>query len=146
MSSLGKFLHRHFLPSKHNAYRPHMLHRTSLLFFIAIIFVSEGLFVSSFFVGEGTNISVAAVGAATVAQPHSSLQTLERELIKFIDNSKPAVPWILGTIALLLSIAVLFAFFVHIQIQQPQMLFSAALVALFALSLIATNVQVATML
>lgn len=123
-----------------------MLHRTSLLFFIAIIFVSEGLFVSSFFVGEGTNISVAAVGAATVAQPHSSLQTLERELIKFIDNSKPAVPWILGTIALLLSIAVLFAFFVHIQIQQPQMLFSAALVALFALSLIATNVQVATML
>ncbi|MEI6864305.1 MAG: hypothetical protein WCK46_03010 [Candidatus Adlerbacteria bacterium] len=146
MNSLGKFLHRHFLPSKHNAYRPHVLRRTSLLFFIAIIFVSEGLFVSSFFVGEGTNVSVAAVGAASALQPHSSLQTLERELIKFIDNSKPAVPWILGTIALLLSIAVLFAFFVHIQIQQPQMLFSAALVALFALSLIATNVQVATML
>jgi hypothetical protein len=145
--SVGKKVHAHFVPSHHNSYRPHILRKGWLLFFIAVIFVSEGMFASSLFVGQGTSppasSSVAAVAAAA---PNSLLQNFGKQLARVAQDSKPVVPWVLGTIVLILTIAVLFAFFMHIQIQQPEMLFSGALVALFALSLIITNAQVAGMM
>lgn len=144
MGSLGKFLHRYFIPSHANSYRPHILRRSSILFFIAVIFVSEGMFVSSMFASEGISPhGVSFAAAASAVQPGSPLQTVGRELIKFVDGSKPAVPWVLGAVTVLLTIAVLSAFFIHVQIQHPQMLMSGALVALSAILLIATNAQIA---
>ena len=144
MSAVLKHVHAHFVPSRTNSYRPHVLRRGWLLFFIAVIFVSEGMFVSGVFVQQSGQTSVAAVAAAPAAS--SDFSSFGRSLARIAVDSEPAVPWALGTIFLLLVIALLFAFFKHIQIQQSEMLFSGALVALFALSLIVTNMQITGML
>lgn len=147
MSSVLKKIYAHFVPSHDNSYRPHVLRRGWLLFFISIIFISEGIFVSSVFVQQSGQTSVAAVAAApAVSDLQSFAQSFGRQMARIAVGSEPAVPWALGTIATLLLIALLFAFFIHIQIQQSEMLFSGALVALFALSLIVTNAQIVNML
>lgn len=140
-------LHKHLIPSHINAYRPHILRRGSLLFFVALIMVSEGIFVSNLFVKEGTlqvsqvqAVSMAAVGAAP--SPASFVNSMGRAIVKFLEQAGPTVPWTLGIVATILSLAVIFAFFMHIQIQHPEMLFSGALVALFAFSLMITNIHI----
>jgi hypothetical protein len=148
VENVFKTVHQHFVPSHKNSYRPHILRRSWLMFFIAVIFVSEGVFVSSVFVQQGGQTSVAAVAAAPAASSDLSsfANSFGRNLARIAVDSEPTVPWALGTIVVLLFIALLFTFFMHIQIQQPEMLFSGALVALFALSLIVTNVQITGML
>ncbi len=144
MKNLFKKIHVHFVSSHANSYRPHILRKGWLLFFIAIIFVSEGVFVSGVFVQQsgsvGTSLAAVAVAPAASSDLGSFTNSFGRNLARIAVDSEPAVPWALGTIVALLIIALLFTFFTHIQIQQPEMLFSGALVALFALSLIVTNV------
>lgn len=139
-------LHRQFVPSHDNAYRPPVLRRNALMFFIAAIIVSESLFVSSLFAGTGAQPAspvVAAVGATSVASTlNSYTQSFGRSFVRFAVEVRPMVPWILGCITALMIIAIFVTFFTHIQIQQPEMLFSAALVAVFALTLLVTNAQV----
>ncbi len=143
MGSLGKFLHRYFIPSHGNSYRPHILRRQSLVFFIAVIFITEGMFVSGLFIGQGGPAATASLAAVAATSDANTLaHSVERQLVRVLGDSRPAVPWVLGGIATLLAAAVLFAFFIHIQIQQPHMLFSGALVALFAISLLATNAHI----
>jgi hypothetical protein len=145
--SFAQAVHSHFVPSHKNSYRPHVLRKQWLMFFIAAIFVSEGLFVSSLFVGQGTQPSstqIAAVGSAP--NINSFIQSIGRQFARFATSSRPAVPWVLGSIVTLITIALLFAIFVHIQIQHQEMLFSGGLVALFALSLLVTNAHIAHVL
>ena len=151
--SVPEWVHPYFVPSKENAYRPHLLRRSWILFFVAVIFVSEGMFVSSLFVGQGGAVpppaaqTVAAVGATSVASHFNSYtQSLGRQFVRFATETRPMVPYILGLVALLTMAALAFTFFVHIQIQQHEMLFSGTLVALFAVSLIVTNAQIVAML
>lgn len=148
--NIGELVHRHFVPSKDNSYRPHVLRRQWLMFFIAVIFVSEGMFVSSLFAGTGTlnaPPTVAAVASASSLSPlNSFLQSAGRQFLRMAVESRPAVPWVLSLVALVVIVALFLTFFTHIQIQQPEMLFSGALVAVFALSLVATNAQVLALL
>lgn len=143
-------LREYFVPSRENSYRPHLLRRSWILFFIAVIVVSEATFVSSLFVPQQTTVSspqVAAVGASTaVTHFNSFMQSFGRQLVRFATDARPFIPWLLGLIATLVIVALFFTFFVHIQIQQPEMLFSGMLVALFAVSLLVTNVQISGML
>lgn len=139
-------LHQQFVPSHGNSYRPHALRRKALMFFIAMIVVSETLFVSSLFAGTGTQPAspvVAAVGATSVASTlNSYTQSFGRSFVRFAVEVRPMVPWVLGMITALMIIALSITFFMHIQIQQPEMLFSGALVAMFALALLVTNAQI----
>lgn len=121
------------------------------MFFVAVIFATEGMFVSSFFLNPApqmpTSATVAAVGlTGPAAQANSLFHSILRQFGRMALDAQSATPWILGGIATLLMLAIVFAFFVHVQIQQPEMLFSGALVALFAVSLIVTNAQVASVL
>src|SRR3989339_1730262 len=133
--SVHTHLHRHFLPSHHNAYRPHILRKGWLLFFVAVIMASEGLFVSGLYVQQAAP-SVAVIQdsqTASVGSAASSfLNSFGKDLARIAVESEPYIPWILGMLGAMLVIAVMFAFFVHIQIQQSEMLFSGALVAMFA--------------
>ncbi len=120
-----------------------------LAFFVAVIFVTEGMFVSSFFVDQSMAVPMAAAVATAptpAGEAQSLSQSLSRQFARFSVDSRDIEPWILGTIATMLIIALLFTFFIHVQIQQPEMLFSGALVAMFAISLIVTNAQVAGMM
>lgn len=149
--SFRKHLHRHVVPSHHNSYRPHLLRKEWLMFFVAVIFASEGIFVSGLFLQQnGVSISdanVAAVaGAPAASEANTFANSFGREVAKMVVSSGPVVPWALAIIAILLLGTLAIAFFVHIQIQQSEMLFSGALVAMLALSLIITNAQIAGML
>ncbi|MBY0472883.1 hypothetical protein K2Q00_01180 [Patescibacteria group bacterium] len=143
--SVHTHLHRHFVPSHHNSYRPHILRKNWLLFFVAIIMAGEGMFVSGLYVQQvapsvavAESSQTAAVGSAA----SSFLNNFGKNLARIAVESEPYIPWALGIIGTMMTIAVLVAFFVHIQIQQSEMLFSGALVALFAFSLMITNVHI----
>ncbi|HVY72888.1 MAG TPA: hypothetical protein VG984_02475 [Candidatus Paceibacterota bacterium] len=144
----------YFVPSRENSYRPRLLRRSSILFFVALIVVSEASFVTSLFVPQSNTIGsiqpstqVAAVGTAGMASHFNSyMQSFGRQLIRMAQEMRPFVPWLLGLIAMLVVVALFLTFFVHIQIQQPEMLFSGMLVALFAVSLLVTDVHIVSLL
>lgn len=107
---------------------------------------SEGLFVSGVLVGQAGNAPVASAEstqiAAAAAAPSSFLNSFSRQLGRMAVDSEPYIPWLLGFITALIVIALFHAFFVHVQIQQPEMLFSGILVAMFAFSLMLTNIHI----
>lgn len=51
----------HFLPDERNAYRPHLLRRPWLLFFLTIVLTAEGLYAASFFAKESVTSLLSAV-------------------------------------------------------------------------------------
>jgi hypothetical protein len=55
-----KFKH-HFIPSHHNAYRPHILRRPWLLFFFATTLAVEGFLVANLVVRQSSEVFLAAV-------------------------------------------------------------------------------------
>ncbi len=155
-------VHRHFVPSHHNSYRPYILRTESLLFFIGLILASEAMFVSGLYAHQmqmmpeqsfsavpqnrsesfAQSPSYTASVASAVSNIFSPINSIIREFGRLAIDAGPVVPWILGSITVLLTIAVLFAFFIHIQIQQPEMLYSGALVAGFACTLLVTNTTI----
>lgn len=59
-SAAETFLH-HFIPSKHNAYRPHILRRPWLLFFLTVALAIEGFLVANLLVRQSSEVFLAAV-------------------------------------------------------------------------------------
>lgn len=55
-----KFAH-HFIPSHHNAYRPHILRKPWLLFFLAVVLAAEGFLVANLAVRQSSDVFLAAV-------------------------------------------------------------------------------------
>src|SRR3990167_5975188 len=102
-------------------------------------------------VAAAATTSVAAVpptvqilGVETVAAPPPSSSfndSLARQLGKLLSEPRAATNWMLGGIALLLTLALAFAFFHHIQIQAHDLLLPGTLVAVVALTLMLINVS-----
>lgn len=59
-------LKRHFIPSEENAYRPKLLHRSWLLFFLALTLASEGFLVANLVARQGDQNFLAAVVPAEI--------------------------------------------------------------------------------
>ncbi|MDE1924641.1 MAG: CAP domain-containing protein [Patescibacteria group bacterium] len=57
---------RHFIPSHENAYQPKILHRSWLLFFLALVLASEGFLVADLIARQGDQNFLAAVVSAEV--------------------------------------------------------------------------------
>ncbi len=51
----------HFVPGEHNAYRPHLLKKPWLLFFLSIIVTAEGLYVAGFLASQSARDLLSAV-------------------------------------------------------------------------------------
>ena len=51
----------HFLPGHENAYRPHLLRKPWLLFFLTVVLTAEGLFVASIMAGQSAHTFLSAV-------------------------------------------------------------------------------------
>ncbi len=51
----------HFVPSEHNAYRPHLLKKPWLLFFLTVIVSCEGLYAASFLASQSARDLLSAV-------------------------------------------------------------------------------------
>ncbi|MDB5224407.1 MAG: hypothetical protein JWO43_29 [Candidatus Adlerbacteria bacterium] len=61
MNRLGRILHHHFVPSEHNSYRPHILRRSWLVFFLTLALVAEGFLVSNLITRQTSATFLAAV-------------------------------------------------------------------------------------
>jgi uncharacterized protein YkwD len=51
----------HFLPGEHNAYRPYLLRKPWLLFFLSVILTAEGIYAASFLAGQSAKQLLSAV-------------------------------------------------------------------------------------
>ena len=68
---MRKFLHRlrnYFLPSHHNAYRPHILKKQWLIFFLTVVLTAEGVFVAGMVLtNPGSSFLAAVVPGEVIA-------------------------------------------------------------------------------
>lgn len=71
---LAKKVHSYFLPTQHNAYRPHLLRGPWLLFFLTVTLTAEGILLGTVFAGQTARSYLAAVLPGEVV----SLTNLER--------------------------------------------------------------------
>src|SRR3989338_1893179 len=86
--------------------------------------------------------AVQILGVETAAPPPPSFNdSLARQLGRGLSEPRAATNWMLGGIALLLMLAIAFAFFQHIQIQAHDLLLPGTLVAVVALTLMLINVS-----
>ncbi|MDZ4226309.1 MAG: CAP domain-containing protein, partial [Patescibacteria group bacterium] len=67
-------VHSYFIPTRHNAYRPRLLHKAWLLFFLALILTAEGVLLTNVFAGASARDFLAAVLPGEVV----ALTNLER--------------------------------------------------------------------
>src|SRR3989344_658188 len=56
-----RFLRKYFIPSHHNAYRPHILRRRSLLFLLALVLLAEGALVANLMARQSGHDFLAAI-------------------------------------------------------------------------------------
>lgn len=63
---------QHFIPSHHNAYRPHILKRSWLVFFLALALAAEGFLVANLIArGTGENFLAAVISSEIINQTNS---------------------------------------------------------------------------
>jgi hypothetical protein len=131
---LGKLI----MPSRHNAYRAHLLRRSSLVFFLALILLSEASLVGAQFHAIGTNPSLAAVAASPA--PSLTSQVLKR--VSAVLGSQRDIDWFLGAVAGILLVLCAFSFFFRPQVQPTHLIGPAIVLVVLALLLIALNTAV----
>ncbi len=79
------------------------------------------------------------LGAQTLAPPPSFSDSLGRQLMRVLAEPRAATSWALGGVALFLMLALVFAFFHHIQLQAGDLLAPGTLVVAVALILVLFN-------
>jgi hypothetical protein len=140
--SLGERIKAHVIPSRANAYRPHLLGKPWLLFFLAVVMAVEGFLVADLVAQQSNQVFLAAVATAVPtpdAESRSLTQSFERQFTRLLDEPQPPVDGALGTMALLLIVLVGLAFFIHLDIQASEMLAGGVLVAAMAISFLFLN-------
>ncbi len=135
----------HFIPSKKNAYRPHLLGRQWLVFFLAVTMAVEGFLVADLVAQQSNQAFLASVAsAAPVATQNQSMarsftNSLERQFTRLLDQPEPPVNGALVALGAFLILLVALGFFIHIEIQPAAMLMGGVLVAALAFSFIFLN-------
>ena len=61
MNGFWQRIKNHFVPSHHNAYRPHLLRRRSLLFLLALALLAEGALVANLIARQSGHDFLAAI-------------------------------------------------------------------------------------
>jgi hypothetical protein len=137
---------QHFIPSKKNAYRPHLLGRQWLVIFLAITMAVEGFLVADLVAQQSGQVFLASVASASPisqnqTEARSFTQSLQRQYTRLLDYPQPPVDDVLAGLGAFLVVLVALAFFIHIEIQPAAMLAGGALVAVLALSFLYLNHQ-----
>lgn len=89
---------------------------------------------------QGAEVS-APTPAAAASQSNSFMQSVGRQLVRAFGNPQQTSNLVLGLVATLLTVALVFTFFVHLHIQHPGMLAAGAFVALLAVFFLSVNAQ-----
>src|SRR3989338_3900914 len=61
MNGFWQRIKNHFVPSHHNAYRPHLLRRRSLLFLLVLVLLAEGALVANLLARQSGHDFLAAI-------------------------------------------------------------------------------------
>jgi len=86
-----------------------------------------------------TPAAAVSAAAAPLAPASSFMSSLSRGFVRALSNPQTTANWILGIVATVMLLLLLSTFFVHVQMQHPQMLMSAAVVAFLAFGFLALN-------
>ena len=146
MQAVWSAFHTLFIPSQKNAYRPRVLRRSWLLFFLAVMLGAEGFLMTNLMGTQSNEVFLASVAGSTpmVANAPGSLhffQTLAQQFVRVagdpqVDNA------VVAAVGALLTLAVLFAFVIHIQIQPKEMLGGGLVLAMLAFLFLYANTRV----
>jgi len=83
---MRKFLHKlqtHFVPSHHNAFRPHILKKQWLIFFLTVVLTAEGVFVAGMVLTQpGSSFLAAVVPGEVIAFTNTE------RMLNSLDNVK----------------------------------------------------------
>lgn len=138
-------LHDFFLPTQANVYRPGVLGRGWLVFFLALSLAIEGFLMSGLvanqsdtFLTAAAGSNMAAVGAAT--QTQSTMRSFGRQLFRTMSDPEVDNTLLVSVGALVLVVVVL-AFFVHLDVQAHDMLLGGIVVAAIAFLIVAANIH-----
>ena len=131
-------LWRAAVPGPHNSYRPRLLGKEALSFFLAVVITAEAFFGASLWSVNPSQTFLAAAGAAPIYTPspvqgeQSALRTFSRSL----SDPQIAAALALGAVIVILGALLILTIFMHVHIQPTDMLLpGAAVVALAALCL-----------
>ena len=146
---------QHFVPRKKNAYKPHLLGKSWLVFFLAATLAVEGFLVADLVAQQSGQVFLASVGASEAAQPtlapsasptvqnqtlaRSFTNSLQRQYTRLLEEPRVPANDVLGLLGAFLIVLVALAFFIHIEIQPAAMLAGGILVATLALSFVFLN-------
>jgi hypothetical protein len=133
---LWKSVKAHVTPMRENAYRPHLLRRASLVFFLALTLAVEGFLAASLVARQSDTTFLSAAQAGVEMQQAVAGSTPIASMIAKSAN------WILGGVALLLVVAVVLTFFLHIDVQSHEMLAGGLIVAAIALTCLMANTSI----
>ena len=148
MTTLWNTFHNLFIPSQANAYRPRVLHRSWLVFFLALMLAAEGFLMTNLASRQSDEAFLASVAVAgstpmeapssLEASPASAFRTFVQQVVRILGNPEVVNP-LLGGVATMLVIALVLTFFIHIQIQPRDMLAGGAVAVGLALLFIYSN-------
>jgi hypothetical protein len=148
MKMWGTMKH-YVLPTKENVYRPHLLGKSWLVFFLALSLGVEGFLVTGlvsspatpsdiFLTQTPTDQNLAA--AASAPSAGTLMQNFGRQTLRVFGNSDVANSTLFSIGTLLMILAAL-AFFRHIDIQSREMLLGAVAVSFVAFLCFAANIH-----
>ncbi len=143
---LWSSLRNHVVPHQQNAYHPHMLRKSWLLFFFIFALTVEGFLTVSMVAQQTDKNFLAAVettqnnAAVGEGAPFLS-QNIQRVISHVLRNPAHATNWLLGSIGALLLLLIALAFFFHIDIQSHEALVGGTIVAAIALLCLGANIH-----
>ena len=140
---MWKTLKHYITPTPENTYRPHVLQKSWLVFFLACSLVLEGFLVSSMVARQTDSFITRAPTTQAAAVSLESGQALVRAVVRVM--SDPAVANIfLGIIGVLVLLVVVLAFFMHIEVQSHEALAGGIVIGAIACVLLGAKIHVLT--
>ena len=136
-----------FLPTHANVFRPWALGKISLTLFLMVTLAVEGFLVVGMIAQKSDDVFLSATTpqtdemASVTSAAQTFMQTMTRQTSKIFTtyDVKKTTNVILGSIAVLLTLLVALAFFLHLDVQAHDMLLGGMVVAAIALVCLVGN-------
>ncbi len=137
-----KKIEHYITPTKENTYRPHFLQKPWLVFFLVLSLMLEGFLVSSMMARQTDSFLTRRPQTEQAAAVVSvqSVQTVVKEVVRILGDPK-VVNVLLGVTGVLVFLVVVFAFFMHIEVQSHEAVAGGLVVVVIAGLLVAANMH-----
>jgi flagellar biosynthesis protein FlhB len=145
MSRVWKKVEHYITPTKENTYRPHVLQKTWLVFFLALSLTLEGFLVSSM-VARQTDSFITRAPLSEQSAAVLSMQTAQsvvRELVRIFSDPRVANT-VLALVGAFVLVVVVLTFVMHIEVQSHETLAAGLVIAAIAFVCLAANMHYLT--